>query len=170
MQSCSAVRATCWKQRTPKLWMEWREEGCGLFCVLRSYLILGRCLNNFVGDSSLLLENSFYCISRFFSRSMTWLTNWNFVTTLLLGNTLLKSILVNSLDVSIVQITETCDTLVLWLAKPRVRFTMPLDTTVSQQSKAKCTQIWDSNFWRPLVIYGWKYTGYLTLICSFSSC
>ena len=46
--------------------MEWREEGCGLFCVLRSYLILGRCLNNFVGDCSLLLENSFYCISRFF--------------------------------------------------------------------------------------------------------
>ena len=139
MQSCSAVRATCWKQRTPKLWMEWREEGCGLFCVLRSYLILGRCLNNFVGDCSLLLENSFYCISRFFSRSMTWLTNWNFVTTLLLGNTLLKSILVNSLDVSIVQITETCGTLVLWLATQQKiqRFTMPSDTTVSQRSKCK---------------------------------
>ena len=46
--------------------MEGREEGCGLFCVLRSYFILGRCLNNFVVDCSLLLENSFYCISRFF--------------------------------------------------------------------------------------------------------
>ena len=169
MQSCSAVRATCWKQRTPKLWMEGREEGCGLFCVLRSYFILGRCLNNFVVDCSLLLENSFYCISRFFfSRSMTWLTNWNFVTTLLLGNTLLKSILVNSLDVSIVQITETCGTLVLWLATQQKiqRFTMPSDTRFHNgvtenlrfQFSGAVGDVW------------LKYTGYLTLICSFSSC
>lgn len=65
-QSCSAVRATCCRQRTPKLWMEGRKEGCGLFCVLRSYLILGQCLNNFVVDCSLLLENFLYLISRFF--------------------------------------------------------------------------------------------------------
>ena len=130
-QSCSAVRATCCRRRTPKLWMEGRKEGCGLFCVLRSYLILGQCLNNFVVDCSLLLENFLYCFL-VFSRSMTWWTNWNFVTTLLLGNTLLKSILVNSLDVSIVQITETCGTLVLWLATQQKiqRFTMPSDTTV----------------------------------------
>ena len=51
---------------------KWRGRGggeggvCGLFCVLRSYLILGQCLNNFVADCSLFLENFHYCFSCFF--------------------------------------------------------------------------------------------------------
>ena len=46
--------------------MEARKEGCELVCVLRSYLILGQCLNNFVVDCSLLLENFLYCFLVFF--------------------------------------------------------------------------------------------------------
>ena len=39
---------------------------CGLFFVLRSYLFLGQCLNNFIAYYTLFLENFHSCFSFFF--------------------------------------------------------------------------------------------------------
>lgn len=39
---------------------------CGLFFILRSYLFLGQCLNNFIAYYTLFLENFHSCFSFFF--------------------------------------------------------------------------------------------------------